>query len=236
MEPLRISAKQLGQVGLTDFCPRCFWVKMKCGGKPPFQSPVPGIFSSLDAFTKRVTRSHFEKHGHAPRWLSGFGELGEPVPVPHHSRFYIVEPTTQIKLTGVPDEIFKQADDSLFIADNKTAKWNENQERILPMYRIQLNAYGYIAERIGMGTISGLGLVYHQPQTEVDASNIDSIAMADGFSMRFAAKLVPVPLDMENIPRLLQQVRAIADSTVAPDGRPDCKDCGLLEKLVEIAA
>jgi hypothetical protein len=235
-EPLRISAKQLGQVELTDFCERCFWVKMRCGGKPPFQTPVPGIFSSLDAMTKRVTRSHFEKHGHVPRWLDGFGELGEPVPIPHHTRFCVVDPPTAIKLTGVPDEIFKQADGTLFIADNKTAKWNDNQQRILPMYRIQLNAYGYIAERIGMGTVRGLGLVYHQPQTEVDVSNIDSIAMADGFSIRFSAKLVPVRLDMESIPRLLQRVRSLADLPVVPDGRANCKDCALLNKLVEVIA
>lgn len=235
MTPIRISGKNLGQLALDDFCPRCFWVKLKCSGKLPYQT-MPGIFSSLDAFTKRVTRCHFGKHGHLPRWLSGFGELGDPIPIPHHTKFCIIDPTTQIKLTGVPDEIFQQTDGSLFIADNKTAKWNENQERIFPMYQIQVNAYAFIAQSIGMGTVSGLGLVYYQPQTDLDAGNIDSVATVDGFAMRFVPKLVPVALELENTPRLLQRVREIADAPVAPEGRADCKDCLLLDRLVGVIA
>lgn len=68
------------------------------------------------------------------------------------------------------------------------------------MYEIQLNSYGYIAERIGLGIVAGLGLVCHQPQTELDATNVDSVAMADGFSMGFKARLLPVALEPERIP------------------------------------
>ena len=232
---MRISAKQLGGLSLADFCPKCFWVKLRCGGKLPFQFPVPGVFSSLDAMTKRVTKSHFEKHGHVPRWLDGFGELGQPLPVPHHTKFFVVDPATQIKLTGVPDEIFKRANGSLFIIDNKTAKWNENQERMFPMYRIQVNAYAYIAEKSGMGNVAGLGLIYYQPQTEVDASNIGSVATMEDFAVRFVPKLVPVALELGRIPELLQRVREIANAPVAPDGRENCKDCELLSNLMEIA-
>jgi hypothetical protein len=234
--PFRISAKQLGQFGLSDFCQRCFWIKLKCGGKLPYQTPVPGVFSSLDALTKRISKSHFEKHGQIPRWLDGFGDLGNPIPVPHHSRFFIVDTATGIKLTGVPDQIFQRADDSLFIIDNKTARWTANQERILPLYAIQVNVYGYLAQSTDMGRVSGLGLVYYQPQTDVDDGNIDSIATTEDFAVRFVPKLVPVPLGMERIPNLLQRVREIADATVAPEGRKDCVDCGLLEKLVGVAA
>jgi len=28
MEPFRISAKNLGELALPDFCPRCFWLKL----------------------------------------------------------------------------------------------------------------------------------------------------------------------------------------------------------------
>jgi hypothetical protein len=233
MTPLRISAKQLAQFSLDDFCPRCFWVKLKCGGKTPFQTPVPGIFSSLDAFTKRVTRCHFELRRRVPEWFSGFGEVGEPIPVPHHSKFFVIDPDTNIRLTGVPDDVFRQPDGGLFIIDYKTAKWNANQERLLGMYSIQLNAYGFIAESIGLGKVKGLGLIYYQPQTDVDARNIGSIATMGDFAIRFAPKLVPVELDMGRIPPLLHLVRVSADSPVALDGREGCKDCALLDKLVE---
>jgi len=52
-EVLRISDKNLGALALPDFCPRCFWIKMKTGNKLPFQI-FPGIFSSIDAYTKHV--------------------------------------------------------------------------------------------------------------------------------------------------------------------------------------
>ena len=43
---IQISAKNLGALALPAFCPRCFWIRMKCGGKLPYQI-FPGIFSSI---------------------------------------------------------------------------------------------------------------------------------------------------------------------------------------------
>jgi len=51
MENLKISAKNLGATALEDFCPRCYWIKLKMGNRLPFQS-FPGIFSSIDSYTK----------------------------------------------------------------------------------------------------------------------------------------------------------------------------------------
>ena len=49
---LRIFAKTLGELALPGFCPRCFWLKMHTR-QLPFQI-FPGIFSSIDVYTKRV--------------------------------------------------------------------------------------------------------------------------------------------------------------------------------------
>jgi hypothetical protein len=56
------------------------------------------------------------------------------------------------------------------------------------------------------------------------------------FVMRFVAKILPVALEPEKIPALLVKVRAIYDLPVAPDGRENCKDCVLLNKLVGVIA
>ena len=53
MEPLRISAKNLGELAKPDFCPRCFWLRTHAK-RLPYQI-FPGIFSSIDAYTKRGT-------------------------------------------------------------------------------------------------------------------------------------------------------------------------------------
>ena len=49
----RLSAKNIGELALPNFCQRCFWIRMRLGNKVPFRTPPPGIFSSIDAFTKR---------------------------------------------------------------------------------------------------------------------------------------------------------------------------------------
>ncbi|NQU11923.1 hypothetical protein HQ590_14100 [bacterium] len=229
---LRISGKNLGQLSLTSFCPRCFWLRMRCRDRLPWQI-FPGIFSSIDAYTKKVTNLHFGRHRRIPRWFDGFGDLGEPIAVPHHSVFRIVDDETNILLTGVPDEVFRRPDGSLFIADDKTARFTGNQDELLPMYVTQLNSYAVIAERIGLGRIVGLGLVYHEPQTDIGQEDVDSVCGNDGFSMRFAAKLLPIELRPATIPPLLRQVREICDRPTAPAARAGCEDCRRLDRLME---
>ena len=231
-QQLRISAKHLGQIALADFCPRCFWIRLRCGDKLPFQI-FPGIFSSFDSFQKKVTTLHHQKYATAPKWLDGFGELGEPLPIPHHSVFQILDTATNILLTGVPDEMFRRKDGTLVILDNKTARFTANQDSLLPLYEIQLNAYGWIAERLGMGTVGKLGLVYYEPQTNLTTENFDEVLADDGFAMRFQAKVLPLDLRLDRIPPLLHQVRSIFDLAKAPTGRDGCRDCKLLDGLLK---
>ena len=54
-EPLRISAKTLGEVTLPYFCPRCFWLKLHAKHLP-FQI-FPGIFRPIEIFEGRVSQS-----------------------------------------------------------------------------------------------------------------------------------------------------------------------------------
>jgi len=86
MEGLRISAKNLGRLNLPDQCPRCSWLQIKSGFKFPYQI-FPGIFSSIDLFSKEITNVSFQEHRCIPRWFSEFGKLGQPIAVPHHSKF-----------------------------------------------------------------------------------------------------------------------------------------------------
>lgn len=71
-EQIRISAKNLGAVALPDFCPRCFWIKLKLHNRLPFQI-FPGIFSSIDSYNKRIVHSWFDKHNAPPAWMRALG-------------------------------------------------------------------------------------------------------------------------------------------------------------------
>ena len=208
---------------------------MKSGDKLPFQI-FPGIFSSIDSYTKKVTNLHFALHKRILQWFDGFGDLGVPIEVPHYTRFNFVDSATNILLTGVPDELFRRPDETIFIADNKTARLTGHQDDLLPMYLTQLNAYATIAERIGLGSLSGLGLIYHEPATDIDGGDIDLVCNADGFVMQFTAKLLRVELHPEMIPPLLGRVREICDQPTAPVGRIGCEDCERLGRLIELAA
>src|SRR5439155_14806327 len=122
---------------------------------------------SMDSLTMKVVALHFAKHRRLPTWLDGFGPLGEPIPVPHHSKFRARHAATGLILTGTPDELYRRPDRTIFILDDKTAKFTGTQDALLPMYRVQISGYAWIAERVGLGHASGGGLVYYEPVTEL---------------------------------------------------------------------
>ena len=234
MDQIRISAKHLGSLTLPDFCERCFWLNLKMKFRLPFQI-FPGIFSSIDSYSKKITNVCFDKHGHVPHWFNEFGDLGKPITVPHHSRFFHIDHETNIRLTGVCDDILKRNDGSYFIIDYKTARYTNGQDALLPIYEAQLNGYAYIAERTGIGPVSGLGLIYYEPQTDLSVDGIEDVLLSDGFLMGFNAKLVNVRCEPEAIVApLLKKVREIADLETVPNGTERCKDCEKLEEMVSI--
>lgn len=235
MAQIRISGKNLGELKLGNFCERCFWIKLHCENKLPFMI-FPGIFSSIDSYTKKITNVHFDRHTKLPKWFDKFGISGEPKDVPGYRKFSVHDQETDILLTGVPDEIlYNEADESYLIVDYKTARYTETQDKLLPMYEVQLNAYAYIGDRVGFKPVTGLALLYYEPQTEVSDSNIDSFTLDDGFSMNFSGHLKKIKLNTSQIPTLLQKVRTIYDKPNPPTGLQGCKDCELLDGLVQIA-
>jgi hypothetical protein len=231
-ELIRISAKDLGAVALPTFCERCFWLRMKCRGKLPFQI-FPGIFSSIDSYSKTVTAAYFRQHVRLPKWFDSFGELGAPIKVPGWSKFNIIDNDFNILLTGVPDEILEHSRRGLWIGDYKTARLTDAQDELAPMYEIQLNCYALIAETIGMGSVYGLGLLYYEPVTVFAEEDPDFLIRDDGFFLRFAPKLKPLEIDLARISPLFRIVREICDTPECPPGRIGCVDCSNLTRLLE---
>jgi PD-(D/E)XK nuclease superfamily len=229
-QQIQISAKNLGALALPDFCPRCFWIRMQCRDGLPFLN-FPGIFSSIDSYSKKITAAYFDLHGRSPRWFDGFGELGQPIAVPGWRKFQLVDQETNIVLTGVPDEILRHNKRGLWIGDYKTARYTNNQDALAPMYEIQLNCYALIATEIGMGPVYGLGLLYYEPVTEIKAADSASLIGEASFFLEFSPKLRRVNLDTTRIPQLLRKVRDICDAEECPTGKPGCRDCTRLKLL-----
>ncbi len=217
MDGFTISGKDLGALALADACDRCFWVRRHCA--LPFQI-FPGIFSSLDAYQKKVTALGM------PAWLSAVGVRGEVLPGTSSRVFRTV--VDGVTLTGVPDEMVRLEDGTLAILDYKTARFTANQDTLLPMYAVQLNSYALIATALGMGAVSKLLLVYYEPKTDV----VDAVS-EDGFTMRFTPHVLEIDLDADAVVALLAKAKGIWSLATPPAGREGCGDCEKVKGLVE---
>jgi hypothetical protein len=199
----------------------------------PYQK-FAGISMILDAYTKKVTRSHCEHLGMVPAWLQPLGIIDKPVPIPHHSRFFYLDRETNIHLSGSPDEMFLMKDTTFSIIDYKTAKFSANQNSLHPMYQAQLNGYALIAEENGYNPVSQIDLVYLEPQSEV-GDNLKSVLNNEGFCLPFKSRIVPVELNsQETIKPLLKQARNLFDMQSLPEPRQGCKDCQMINDLVNL--
>ena len=228
---IQISAKDLGQIALYDFCPRCFWIKLRVRNRLPFQI-FPGIFSSIDSYNKRIVHSWFDKHRSPPDWMKPLGDIINYKEPPHHSKYRFLDPSTNVLLTGSPDGIFILRNGSHLIVDYKTAKFTGTQDQLYPMYEVQLNAYALIGESLDLNPVSGLALIYMEPITDSIAAAQDENQREYGFSMGFSATIMEVMLDLGLLRPLLSKTKEIFNLDKSPEGRPGCKDCRSLKEIL----
>jgi len=228
-----ISAKALGELALPNFCPRCFWIKLNA--KLPYQI-FPGIFSSIDAYTKNVVHNYFDTYDCCPTWLKEVGDVIGYKKAPHSSKFSIVDKDTNIILNGIPDDIFVLSDCSFAIIDYKTAKFTGTQDGLFPIYKVQLNGYALIGENNGFNPISRLALIYMEPVALKDIEHENKHHRDDGFNMVFSAKILDVELNADLIKPLLHKAREIFDMNNPPNCVSGCENCQRLEDVVKCTA
>jgi len=222
MEKIRISAKVLGQIAMPDFCPRCFWIKLHFK-KLPWQI-FPGIFSSIDAYTKKVVHAWIDRKDGKPDFIRDLNVTGY-VKVPHWSKF-MMETEYGITLSGGADDMLI-VPNGIHIPDYKTAKFTANQDKLFPMYQAQVNGYAKIGVHLDMD-IDSLSLIYMEPLTdEQAASEYNHIGC---FDMRLVPHFLPIEMDIDSIDPLLERAREIYDGPI-PE-KTDCKDCEALDKII----
>jgi len=225
LTPIKISAKNLGQTALADFCPRCYWIKLKLNFKLPWAS-FPGIFSSIDAYTKKAIHHIIDGCNH-PAWMCDIGNVVSYEPVPHFSKSKFYDEKSGITLTGVPDDIWVLSDGTKVLPDFKTAIYSEAQDKLLPMYRIQNNVYSVLIDKSAR-----LYLIYMEPDTNKETA-CNQITDT-GFRMCFNATVVPVENDLKKVRDALILTREIAEMQAPPKGTPDCKECQALDKVMGV--
>ncbi len=215
-----ISGKDLGQLALKDFCPRCFWIERKLGKSP---SVFPGIFSTIDSLTKKSVKRSYLERNRLPEWLP-IKNAVRPIDFPRIS-VPMLEYGGWI-LSGDPDEVFEMDDGSYQIVDYKTAKFTNKQDDLLPMYQVQLNAYALTLPLYNIKPITKLSLLYCEPKEELDSD--------ENFSLSFTIHPLEVDLQLEIIPKLLLKARSILESNDPPPPIIDCKGiCSWLEMVTK---
>ena len=226
-----VSATELGSYASSRFCLHCAWVRLHVKNLP-FQS-FPGIFSTIDRYNKLIVNNHFDREVSLPSWLDQLGKADRCVDPPHWSRFKVLDEDSGVTLRGEADGIFQMSDGSYTIVDYKTAKYSSAQRGMFQAYQVQLNAYAYIGERLGMSPVGRLALVYMEPVTDEQTTQDPRLIDDKGFSMGFEATVVDVALNPETmIPPLLRRVKQVADMDRPPAPPPECKDCAALDSLI----
>ena len=246
LKPLKISAKNLGYTALESFCPRCYWIKLQMSHNLPWSS-FPGIFSSIDSYTKscvhyiidkgnkqrgKIARDEVEKDANnnylkvLPEWMEEIGDIVGYEPIPHWSKNLFYDAKSGITLSGIPDDIWIRKEGKKAIVDFKTAKHTDAQDKLFPMYEIQNNVYDIL-----FGYHADLYLVYMEPTTSKQ-SVWDGNMMPDGFNMEFKAVVVPVENDRKKVRKALTITREIYEMSEAPQAKDGCKDCEKLDKVM----
>jgi len=230
--PLTISATALGELAKPGFCPRCFWIKRTC--KLPYQT-FPGIFSTIDAYVKRVVHRYFAKEHKLPDWFPASGRVVGLEDVPHYSKFSVNDPRSGVTLRGEPDDVLRLEDSGYHIVDYKTARLSASADAMYPAYEVQLNAYAYIGRQTLYSPVSGLSLIYLDPDTDLDSFPGWLDRSEEDFMLGFTTKLRPVELKPEGyIEQLLQQADEICSTEKPPKPTPGCQDCRAMEQLIEV--
>ena len=198
----------------------------------PWQG-FPGIFSSIDRYTKQVILNHLQREGSLPPWLADVGGAVEHIDPPHWSKFRATDDATGATLRGEADAIFRLPGGDCVIVDYKTSRYNPDNRGQHRVYRAQLNAYAWIAARLDFPPVSGLALVYVEPATGGDESNAPELVDAAGFALGFRPRVVEVELAPERlIPPLLRRAAGVHATPAPPEPRNGCRDCAALEGLL----
>jgi len=228
---IKLTARDIGLLKLKDFCPRCFWFRIKypIEDAHTFRFPMPGIVSIMDSYIKQLISQYFRQNKILPDWFqdalreSGFINPTEIKYISPSKRWKVKIETYE--LTGIPDALFQMEDDSFLIADYKTASFTSAQEELFPLYEAQLNAYKYLAEHENL-KVKALSLIYMEPIRYKDDIDYLLKISKEKLTLHFRCMTKFVKIwENREVEELVKEAGKILSSASPPEGNPECKYC-----------
>lgn len=200
-------------IELQRRCPRCFWLKYRCGIAQP-----EGIVSRLANRFDGVIKRYFDLYratGDLPPFLAARakGKLQNPF-----KEKYFADVDDRYGFLGKLDELLLEPNRRATPIDHKTSSSDPREKATLPAYQFQLDAYAYLLERNGLRT-SGRGhLIYFFPN--------HGERLHEGFPM--VIHVATLPTDPRRVEPAIQAAIATLEGA-APAAGADCPFCRWFE-------
>lgn len=232
---LEITPKRLGLIAIEAYCPRCFWYMLQQRFKFAFNHFGGAIFTFMEQAQMAIIGHLLAENGRLPKEFHPFEDIvGRVEFIRHWSKFqHRLE--SGVLLYGVPDEIVMLEDGSIAVIDHKTAHRKDGDDKMLPCYVIQGIGYGYIAEKgLHLGKTSRGGVMYWACQHEKVIAKPSAYYDPGKLWMPFVPQPLEYEMDYSKLKPLLKEAMRLWDAGTPPGRTPGCKDCLLLDALMEI--
>ena len=227
---VRLSVSDIGGIALKSFCPRCFWLKKITKNQLPYRVPPPGIFSTIENYMKKIVVNRIKNHTagsfikeleNAERLVNGDNKTYE--------KFF---PELNCYISGMPDSIFSNIDNSFSIAVFKTARFTSAQMDMIDQYELQLQTYAMLVRDYQIKPISRLLLVYFEPH--ISDSDIDVRSQeGDTVSLDFSPFVHSVKQNDFEVYSLIKRAVSIIQSIEPPQASLSCRDCNSLSNIIK---
>ena len=205
-----LAVRALAALRDDAFCSSCWRRELRL--KDPFAIPMPGTWTVIDLYSKALFSRMIERakksietataEGVDPLYknppdIFGMTDVPPIKSIPNVVRpgLYTwqqfglnINPGTpqEFRLRGVPDLPLEHTDGSFSMVDFKTSVHRGPEDPLFKLYEAQLNIYGWLHGKLGLGEVSRVGLLYLSPNKEPD----EALSM----SMSFTPHWVPAPL------------------------------------------
>ncbi len=228
--PLKISARNAGQVELKKYCQRCAWYLLRLK-KMPYQMGMPGVMFYLEQVEKAFILGYLEKNKKLPADFGPFAHCTKPVDFPF--RMSALHEETGVTVTAQIDMMLAYLEDTVAVVDLKTSKSEGGGIVFLPQYEIQCIGYSWVTEQAKVGKVGVAGLIFCEIDHEFFKDDPGAYSDEHQILVPFHFTPHPIELDFKRLTRCLTEMNRVWNSTRPPKGAEKCGDCALLNRLFD---
>lgn len=218
-DPIELSVSRLGDLAECA-CDRCYWLDYHV--PVPGAAPLPRVVGHIDRATREAVARSVRRYGRLPDWHPPVGEVRSVLPAQQLTAkvFQHLDPDTGVLLRGRPDMVFELADGSYHIVDYKSSRAPQPGQAVTARYRVQLNAYAFLARHAGITPVSGLSVVYLEAGSLLAARHGGYAALAFHAQRRTVS-----PAPDRVVPPLLRRAAEILRNPRPPKPHRACGSC-----------